>query len=30
VIERHLEVLRADPQLARIYELLAAEITGSR
>jgi predicted short-subunit dehydrogenase-like oxidoreductase (DUF2520 family) len=30
VIERHLEVLRGDPQLARIYELLAAEITAPR
>jgi predicted short-subunit dehydrogenase-like oxidoreductase (DUF2520 family) len=29
VILRHLEVLRGDPQLAQLYELLAAEIAGS-
>jgi hypothetical protein len=28
-VQRHLETLRADPQLAQIYELLAAEIAGS-
>src|SRR5437660_1784469 len=29
VIERHIRALGDDPQLARIYELLANEITGS-
>lgn len=30
VMSRHLEALRDDPKLAEIYELLAAEIAGSR